>query len=206
VSSSCARRTKAAFGQQLDPKNLSLHLIEMPAHLSRPGTELATLHTAGKLKPAMSQFQGKAPASVADMNPSNPFLKALYSLPLADNFKGKTIIGVLGDGPIEESDDSVVANSGAHLPGMESEDIVRGDHGEVLQSPVTVECIRRILLQNSRAPVQLSRPNELTVGFHQCLAIEASSAANIYMHQQARRVSDSVDKVRALSRSDTGMG
>ena len=131
-------------------QNLGQFLISMPVQLTRLGTDLATLYSAGKLKPAMKQFAGKVPTSVANMNPNNPFLKALYSLPLADDIKGNTIIGVLGDGPVEECNDGVVAYTSARLPGMESEDIVHGNHDEVLISPVTAECIRRILLQPSK--------------------------------------------------------
>ena len=131
-------------------QRLSQSLISMPAQLTRLGADLATLNVGSHGNPAIKQLGGKVPTSVANMNPNNPFLGVLHDLPLADDIKGHTIIGVLGDGPFEKANDGVVAYSSAHLPDMESEDIVHGDHGEVLTSPVTVEYLRRILLLHSK--------------------------------------------------------
>jgi pimeloyl-ACP methyl ester carboxylesterase len=135
-------------------QNLSQRLIRMPTQLTRLGTDLATLNLGGRNNPGLKKLHCKVPTSVANMNPQNPFLRALRDQPLADGVKGHTIIGILGDGPKEQANDGVVAYTSAHLPGMASEDLVHGGHGEVLTSPVTVEHLRRIL-QTHR---QESRP------------------------------------------------
>jgi hypothetical protein len=129
-------------------QSLSQRLISMPGQLTRLGTDLATMNPEWKGNPTLKKLGGKVPTSVANMNPDNPFLKVLYSLPLANDIQGHTIIGILGSVPFEQGNDGVVACTSARLPNMKSENIVHGGHGDVLVSPVTVEYIRRILLQD----------------------------------------------------------
>jgi hypothetical protein len=127
-------------------QKLAQHLISMPSDLAQLGTSLATLKLGSSQSAAIKDLGGKVPTSVANMNPDNPFLLALHSLPLADDIKGDTIIGVLGSGPVEDDNDGVVAYKSAYLPGMETQNIVRCGHGEVPRNPQAVDEIRRILL------------------------------------------------------------
>jgi len=85
------------------------------------------------------------------MNPENPFLLALHGIPLADDIKGDTIIGICTPGPVEDGNDTVVAYKSAYLPGMETQNIVHCEHGAVPSDPVAIDDIRRILLLHLRA-------------------------------------------------------
>jgi hypothetical protein len=107
---------------------------------------LATLNLGSAQSAAFKRLRGKVPTSVANMNPDNPFLLALYSLPLADDIKGHTIIAVCTQGPVEDGNDTVVAYKSAYLPRMESQYVVHCAHGETPQNPLAIEEIRRILL------------------------------------------------------------
>jgi len=125
-------------------QTLAQHLISMPSDLAQLGTSIATL--GGSQNAAIKKLGGKVPTSVANMNPDNPFLLALHGLPLADDIKGDTIIGVLGTGPVEDDNDGVVAYKSAYLPGMETQNIVHCGHGDVPSNPAAIDDIRRILL------------------------------------------------------------
>jgi len=129
-------------------QTLAQHLISMPSSLAQLGTALATLNLGGSQGAALKELGGKVPTSVANMNPDNPFLLALHSLPLADDIKGDTIIGICTPGPVEDGNDGVVAYKSAYLPGMESQNIVHCGHGEVPADPQAVDDIRRILLMH----------------------------------------------------------
>jgi pimeloyl-ACP methyl ester carboxylesterase len=127
-------------------QKLAQRLISMPSDLAQLGTSLATLKLGSSQSAAIKDLGGKVPTSVANMNPDNPFLLALHSLPLADDIKGDTIIGVLGNGPVEDDNDGVVAYKSAYLPGMETQNIVHCGHGDVPGNPQAIDDIRRILL------------------------------------------------------------
>ncbi len=130
-------------------QNLAQRLISMPQQLTQLGTELATLNLGGTKSAAIKKLHGKVPTSVANMNPDNPFLLALHDIPLADDIKGHTIIGVCTPGPIEDGNDTVVAYKSACLPGMESQTVVHCAHGDVPGDPVAIDDIRRILLRHA---------------------------------------------------------
>jgi hypothetical protein len=127
-------------------QKLAQRLISMPSDLAQLGTSLATLNLGSTQSATFKKLGGKVPTSVANMNPDNPFVVALHSLPLADDIKGDTIIGVIGGGPLEDSNDGVVAYKSACLPGMESQNIVHCGHGGVPGDPQAIDDIRRILL------------------------------------------------------------
>jgi hypothetical protein len=79
------------------------------------------------------------------MNPSSGYIQALAAIPVAPGVHAHSIIGVKGDGPVEEGDDGVVKYTSAHLDGVESELVIRSDHS-VQWAPDAIEEVRRILL------------------------------------------------------------
>jgi len=87
----------------------------------------------------------RAPTSMDQMNPRNPFLRTLADLPIAPGVTANSIVAVQGTGPIEEGSDGVVPYSSAHLEGVESEVVIRSSH-TVQDQPAAVEEVRRILL------------------------------------------------------------
>jgi pimeloyl-ACP methyl ester carboxylesterase len=87
----------------------------------------------------------RAPTSMDQMNPRNPFLRTLAEIPIAPGVTANSIIAVQGTGPIEEGGDGVVEYRSAHFDGVESEVVIRSSHS-VQDQPGAVEEVRRILL------------------------------------------------------------
>ena len=87
------------------------------------------------------------------MSPANPVIKTLADIPVAPPIHAYSIIPTLGDGPLAERDDGVVAYSSAHLDGVESELVVENSGHSTQANPTTIREVRRILLQQlHRAP------------------------------------------------------
>ena len=91
--------------------------------------------------------QNKIPTSIDGMSSDNPLIQALADLPLAPGVEGNSIIAVKPGMDIESGNDGVVEYTSAHLPGMESEFIVRAEHS-CQGNPFTIEEVRRILLKH----------------------------------------------------------
>jgi len=88
------------------------------------------------------------PTAIDNMDWSNPFLRTLASLPIAEGVHAHSIIAVKGDGPPEEGDDGVVRYTSAHIDGVESELVVRSSHSTQARAE-TIEEVRRILYQHA---------------------------------------------------------
>ena len=93
----------------------------------------------------------RPPTAIDNMDPQNPGLQILESIPVASRIPAHSIIAVKGDGPEEEGDDGVVAYRSAHIDEAVSERVVRWDHSCQGQ-PEVIEEIRRILLEHAAAP------------------------------------------------------
>jgi len=112
---------------------------------------VATPHRGAIQAVAASGDEGLAaalrrpPTAIDNMNPRNPGLRLLTSMPVAPRISAHSIIAVKGDGPKEEGDDGEVAYKSAHIDGVASELVVRWDHSCQGQ-PEVIEEIRRILL------------------------------------------------------------
>ena len=118
-------------------------LVSLPGALTTMGKQLATL------KPAMAGETGwRIPTSIDNMDWSNPFLRTLASLPIAEGVKAHSIIAVKGDGPPEKGNDGVVRYTSAHIQGVESELVVRSAHS-CQSNPRTIEEVRRILYEHA---------------------------------------------------------
>ena len=91
------------------------------------------------------------PTAIDNMNPSNPGLQILQSIPVSSRIPAHSIIAVEGDGPKEQGNDGVVAYSSAHIDEAVSELVVRSSHS-VQGNPQAIEEIRRILLEHAAVP------------------------------------------------------
>ena len=119
-------------------------LVSLPGTLTTMGKQLITLN------PAMAGETGwRIPTSIDNMDWSNPFLRTLASLPIAEGVKAHSIIAVKGDGPPEKGNDGVVRYTSAHIQGVESELVVRSAHS-CQSNPRTIEEVRRILYEHAR--------------------------------------------------------
>lgn len=85
------------------------------------------------------------------MNPNQPGLKILASIPISPQIRAHSIIAVEGDGPKEESDDGVVAYRSAHIDEAISEKVVRWNHS-CQEQPEAIEEIRQILFEHLATP------------------------------------------------------
>ncbi len=89
----------------------------------------------------------RPPTAIDNMNPNNPGLNLMASIPVSPAVTAHSIIAVEGEGPKEEGDDGVVSYQSAHIDEAVSELVVRWDHSCQGQ-PETIEEVRRILLEH----------------------------------------------------------
>lgn len=122
---------------------IARRFITLPATLSKTGTELIKLNPAGAANNAW-----RIPTAIDNMSWSNPFLRTLFSLPLAPGVQAHSIIAVKGKNPAEQGKDGVVRYSSAHLDGAQSELVVRSGHS-CQANPHTIEEVRRILYEHA---------------------------------------------------------
>ena len=116
-------------------------LVTLPLSVAKVGAEILT----GNSELLAIDPSGLRLGSVSGMSPGSPLIRALQDQPIASGVRVNTIIAVQGNGPIETSSDGVVEYRSAHVPGAESEAIVRSGHS-TQSEPGTIEEVRRLLL------------------------------------------------------------
>ncbi|HAZ42096.1 MAG TPA: hypothetical protein DCY52_07480 [Methylococcaceae bacterium] len=84
------------------------------------------------------------PTAVDGMSSKSPVMAKVAALPLAPGITANSIIPVLPGMDIKTGNDGVVEYKSAHLDGVESEFIVRTDHG-AQGRPLAIDEVRRIL-------------------------------------------------------------
>ncbi len=88
------------------------------------------------------------PTSIETLRIDSSELTAFLAMKPGDaGVKFHSIIGALRPGPIAETTDGVVSYRSSHLEGVESERVVRSDHG-VQKAPEAILEVRRILLEH----------------------------------------------------------
>jgi hypothetical protein len=115
-------------------------LITLPFHLLAFYAEIITLNTD-----ALVNRVASVGTSLDSMNPRNPWLLTLASIPVAPAVRAHSIIAVRGDGPANEGEDGVVRYESAHIDDVESELVVRSGHS-VQANAAAINEVRRILL------------------------------------------------------------
>jgi pimeloyl-ACP methyl ester carboxylesterase len=123
---------------------LASRLVTLPRGMLSQLAEAATATGDEKLIAAVR----RPPTAIDNMNPRNPALLLLTSIPVSSGIPAHSIIAVKGDGPKEKGDDGVVAYQSAHIDEAVSELVVRWDHSCQGQ-PQVIEEIRRILLEHA---------------------------------------------------------
>lgn len=117
--------------------------------LALPKQALQTTGEMLRLAPKISPDVKLAATSLDTMSPDNPGLLALAEIPVAPPIKAHSIIAVKGDDLPPEGGDGVVKYTSAHIANVESELVVRSGHS-CQGKPVTIEEVRRILLEHMR--------------------------------------------------------
>ncbi|MGA7495161.1 MAG: hypothetical protein WBX00_00365, partial [Isosphaeraceae bacterium] len=87
------------------------------------------------------------PTSIETLDPSSPILKSLLAMKPGPGVAYHSIIGSLRPGGVDDSTDGVVPYRSAHLDGVESEKVVRSDHGVQKDGEAILE-VRRILREH----------------------------------------------------------
>ncbi|WP_340123785.1 alpha/beta hydrolase [Methylobacter svalbardensis] len=131
---------------------LAARLVTLPQTMIRGIAQAATATGDEKLTAILR----RPPTAIDNMNPNNPGLKILASIPVSSQIPAHSIIGVEGDGLKEDGDDGVVAYQSAHIDEAISEKVVRWNHSCQGQ-PEVIEEIRRILVEHLATSNALGR-------------------------------------------------
>lgn len=132
--------------------SLVARLVKLPSTVVNGIAEVAASSGDDKLNRVLQ----RPPTAADNMNPSNPGLKVIASIPVPKSVRAHSIIAVDGDGPVEEGDDGVVAYKSAHIDEAVSEKIIRWGHS-CQDQPEAIEEIRRILMEHLAEPDLVSR-------------------------------------------------
>jgi pimeloyl-ACP methyl ester carboxylesterase len=127
--------------------SIAARLVTLPAGMLSQLAEAATATGDERLVVALR----RPPTAIDNMNPRNPALLLLASIPVPSGIPAHSIIAVKGHGPKEKGDDGVVTYQSAHIDEAVSELVVRWDHSCQGQ-PQVIEEIRRILLEHAATP------------------------------------------------------
>ena len=129
--------------------DLLRRLISLPLTLLNPLQEIFQRSPEAITTNAMG---GEVPRSTDNMSPASPFIKTFASIPIAPGVIAHSIIAVANpEDPQAEWDDGVVAYSSAHIDGVASELVVHSGHS-AQESPLAIEEVRRILVENLKEP------------------------------------------------------
>ena len=118
--------------------------IEFPSDLMDASASLLQLKDTVEFPPSV---KNGIPSSLNGMATDNPFMLTLADIPVAPGIKCNSIIAIKGHDQPPAGEDGVVKYTSAHVDYAESEFIVRSGHS-AQGNPLTIEEVRRILLQN----------------------------------------------------------
>jgi len=97
-------------------------------------------------------MKAEVPRSTDNMSPDSAFIKTFASIPIAPGVSAHSIIAVANpEDPKAEWDDGVVPYKSAHIDGVASELVVHSGHS-AQESPLGIEEVRRILVENLKEP------------------------------------------------------
>jgi len=94
--------------------------------------------------------------SIYDLRPGTPFLEVLAATPITPGVAAHSIIPVRGPAAGENATDGVVTYQSASIDGVESELVIPFAGHSAQGHPVTVEEVRRILLEHAIVVCQTS--------------------------------------------------
>jgi pimeloyl-ACP methyl ester carboxylesterase len=128
---------------------LASKLVSLPMTMVNTTALLAQLATtSGDEK--VAAMLSRPMTSIDTMNPNNPALQILASIPVPKSIPAHSIIAVDGNVPKEQGDDGVVAYKSAHIDEAVSEFVVNWSHSCQGQ-PEVIEEVKRILFEHLAA-------------------------------------------------------
>lgn len=125
--------------------DLFRRIVTLPVDVARLGRDLVAGNRDAFRVPAAS---GNI-TSLDNMNPLRPFIRTLAEIPVVARVHVHSIIGVKGNGPLEQEDDGVVTYKSAYIEGAESTLIVHDGHS-TQETPEGIEEVLRILTLHAR--------------------------------------------------------
>jgi pimeloyl-ACP methyl ester carboxylesterase len=128
---------------------LASRLVNLPLTVVNTTALMAQIATASGDEKVAAMLS-RPMTSIDTMNPNNPVLQVLASIPVTPGIPAHSIIAVEGDGPKEEGDDGVVAYKSAHIDETVSEVVVHWSHSSQGR-PEVIEEIKRILFEHLAA-------------------------------------------------------
>jgi pimeloyl-ACP methyl ester carboxylesterase len=126
---------------------LAARVVTLPQNMLAGFAQAATSTGDEKLAAKLR----RPPTAIDNMNPNNPGLQLLATIPVSSQIRAHSIIAVAGDGLQEEGDDGVVAYKSAHIDNVVSEKVVHCHHS-CQGEPDAIEEVRRILLEHLVTP------------------------------------------------------
>jgi pimeloyl-ACP methyl ester carboxylesterase len=129
-------------------RRLAERFVRLPSDVVRVGVDVLTLVPRGEIDVTFERI----PTSIDNMSPGNRYIQTLSAIPVSDDVTAHSIVAVEDLAiPLEAADDGVVRYASAHLEGVASEAIVQSPHSGMQAASGTIEEVRRILLEHSRA-------------------------------------------------------
>jgi hypothetical protein len=125
--------------------HIGRNLVSLPGQTF--GNTFNVLETIVSRNPKLAELFAKGmPTSVDNLSPESPYVKVATSLPFRKGVQLHSIIGNKDGRPLTDPkcSDGFVPYSSSHLDGVQSELLVRSDHG-VHERPEAIEEMRRIL-------------------------------------------------------------
>jgi pimeloyl-ACP methyl ester carboxylesterase len=132
---------------------IAASLVRLPAGIM---TQMAAAAT-GDEDARLAALLRRPPTAIDNMNPNNPGLKIIASIPVPPTIPAHSIVAVKGTGPVDDGDDGVVAYRSAHIDEVVSQVVVRSGHS-CQGNPETIEEVRRILLLHAAVSGVTSPP------------------------------------------------
>jgi pimeloyl-ACP methyl ester carboxylesterase len=126
-------------------RRLAEYFVRLPSEVVRAGAGVTGLASTSRASLGLT----RAPTSIDNMSPGNPFIRTLATIPVSANVTAHSIIAVDGDEPLDRAGDGVVKYESAHVEGVASELIVKSPHSGMQDASATIEEVRRILLAHS---------------------------------------------------------
>lgn len=128
---------------------LASKLVSLPMTMVNTTALLAQLATTSGDE-RVATMLSRPMTSIDLMNPNNPALQVLASIPVPKSIPAHSIIAVDGNVPKEQGDDGVVAYKSAHIDEAVSELVVNWSHSCQGQ-PEVIEEVKRIMFEHLAA-------------------------------------------------------
>ncbi len=129
------------------------HLLEVSVDFARAGIGAGVDAVGSGIEALRGDENAKVrreiariPSSVENMREDSRFIRTLRSIPIDPRVRAHSIIPVLGGPPPERQNDGTVAFEAARIDGADSEFVVFNSGHSTQSDPLTIQEVRRILL------------------------------------------------------------